>query len=54
MWYPKDPVDRRWVFEDRLLALLTLVAAHLFKESWWRETGEWLGPEVGHGVSGNG
>jgi hypothetical protein len=21
---------------------------HLFKEAYWRETGEWLGPEAPH------
>lgn len=49
MWYPEDPVDRRWVFEDGLLALIGLVMAHLFREAWWRETGEWPGQEVPHG-----
>ena len=49
MWYPKDPVDSRWVFVDGLLALIGLVMAHLFREAWWRETGEWVGEEVPHG-----
>ena len=49
MWYPHDPIDRRWVFEDGLLDLIGLVIAHLFREAWWRETGEWLGEEVPHG-----
>lgn len=49
MWYPWDPIDRRWVYEDGLLSLLGLIMAHLFKEAWWQETGEWLGEEVGHG-----
>ena len=48
MWYPHDPIDRRWVFEDGLLDLIGLVIAHLFWEAWWRETGEWLGEEVPH------
>lgn len=50
MWYPEDPVERRWVFADGLLTLMGLVMAHLFKEAWWRETGEWLGEEVSHGA----
>ena len=50
MWYPDDPIERRWVFEDGLVALMGLVMAHLFKEAWWRETGEWLGEEVPHGA----
>ena len=48
MWYPEDRVERRWVFEDGLVALMGLVMAHLFKEAWWRETEEWLGEEVAH------
>jgi hypothetical protein len=49
MWHPRDPFDQRWVFQDGLVALLGYVIAHLFREAWWRETGEWLGPEAGHG-----
>ena len=48
MWYPLDPISRRWVFEDGLLDLIGLTMLHLFKEAWWRETGEWLGEEVPH------
>ena len=48
IWHPDDPTKNRWVFEDGLLHLLGLILAHLFREAWWRETGEWLGPEVGH------
>lgn len=53
IWYPDDPVEQRWVFEDGLLPLLNLVQAHLFREAYWREHGVWLGPEVFHekGVS---
>ena len=50
MWYPGDPIGRRWVFGDGLLALIGLVMAHLFREAWWRETGEWPGEEVPHGA----
>jgi hypothetical protein len=49
MWYPHDPVDEKWMFSDGLLALLNHIQAHLFREAWWRETGEWLGPEAPHG-----
>ena len=52
MWYPDDPIERRGVFEDGLVALIGLVMAHLFRESWWRETGEWPGEEVPHGPQG--
>ena len=48
MWYPKDPDTEKWTFSDGLLALLVMIEAHLFREAWWRETGEWLGPEVKH------
>jgi hypothetical protein len=48
IWYPDDPEEHRWVFEDGLLVLLGLIAVHLFREAWWCETGEWLGPEAGH------
>ena len=48
MWYPGDPVENQWVFEDGLLALLGHITAHLFREAWWRETGEWPGPESRH------
>lgn len=48
MWDPNGPIAERWLFEDGLTALLGLTAAHLFREAWWRETGEWLGPEVEH------
>ena len=48
IWHPDDPVENRWMLSDGLLVLLGLIAAHLFREEWWRETGEWLGPEAGH------
>ena len=48
MWYPEDPVENRWVFEDGLIALLGHITTYLFREAWHRETGEWPGPEVGH------
>ncbi len=49
LWYPKDDLARRWTFADGLLALIGLFMVHLFKEAWWRETGDWLGEEVPHG-----
>lgn len=48
IWHPKAPPEERWIFEDGLLVLLNLTQAHLFREAWWRETGEWLGPEAPH------
>jgi hypothetical protein len=49
MWYHKDDASLKWVRSDKLLALIGLIVRHLFKEAWWRETGDWLGPEVPHG-----
>jgi hypothetical protein len=48
LWHPDDPEEHRWVGEDGLDELITLVAIHLFKEAYWRETGMWLGPEAPH------
>ena len=50
IWFPDDPDGSKWVFDDGLLVLFGLIVAHLFREAWWRETGEWLGPGVGHPV----
>jgi hypothetical protein len=48
MWHPEDPPSQRWRFDDGLLDLLDTITAHLFREAWWREHHEWLGPEAGH------
>lgn len=48
IWYPWTVKSERWIFEDGLLHLLVMTEAHLFREAWWRETGEWLGPERPH------
>jgi hypothetical protein len=54
VWYPSDPDDQKWIFEDGLLMLICLIQLHLFRETWWRETGgldddgEWLGPQAPH------
>lgn len=48
IWEPKDDDTRRWVADDGLLALIEAIRQHLFREAWWREYGEWLGPEVIH------
>ena len=48
IWYPNDPPEQRWKFRNGLMELLVLIQQHLFREAWWRETGEWLGPEVPH------
>jgi hypothetical protein len=48
IWYPRDPDERKWVGSDGLAELVSHIAIHLFKEAYWRETGEWLGPEAPH------
>ena len=48
MWHPDDPPSMQWRFDHGLLDLLDAIRAHLFREAWWREHNEWLGPEVGH------
>ena len=48
IWYSGDDPARCWVPEDGLLALFGMVAVHLFKEAYWRESGEWLGDEAPH------
>ena len=50
IWYPSDPDDRKWVGGDGLAELIAHVRIHLFKEAYWRETGEWLGPEAPHEI----
>lgn len=49
MWVPTDPAPHRWEYQHGLLDLLDATRAHLFREAWWREHGEWLGPELAHG-----
>ena len=46
VWHPEDPPELRWVPSDGLLTLIELTRVHLFKEAFYRETGEWLGEEV--------
>jgi hypothetical protein len=46
VWEPTDPPEQRWLWDDGLLVLLALIRLHLFKESWWRDTGEWPGPQA--------
>jgi hypothetical protein len=50
MWYPRDPIDLQWARRDGAAALIGCIALHLIREQWWRETGEWLGPEAPHPV----
>ncbi|MDX6198990.1 MAG: hypothetical protein QOJ79_2141 [Actinomycetota bacterium] len=50
IWHPFDPPDRRWTADEGVAVLLGMAAVHLFKEAWWRDTGEWLGEEAPHGA----
>ncbi len=57
LFYPRDPLERRWSADRGLLALLALVADHIFFETYWRHTGGyrrglWIGPEAPHGLQG--
>lgn len=52
MWHPRDPADKTWIPADGLLTLIRFVQLHLFREAWWRETGEWVGEEADHAVAG--
>ena len=36
----------RWRLQDGLAVLIDLARVHLVRETWWRETGRWDGPEV--------
>jgi len=49
IWHPEAVRAERWVWEDGLLTLLGLTRMHLFREAYWREFGEWTGPEAAHG-----
>jgi hypothetical protein len=48
IWHPYDPPHRRWSADDGIVVLLGMASVHLFKEAWWRDTGEWLGEEAPH------
>ena len=48
LWLPGDTRSDVGSVDDGLLALFGIAAHHLFKETWWRETGEWLGEEAPH------
>lgn len=54
LYYPGDPIERRWHSELGLAVLLDLTAEHLFAELHWRNTGggddgEWVLDEAPHG-----
>ena len=54
LYFPWDPPERRWQYENGLVQLFDIVADHLHKELWWRHTGgpdggDWLGEDADHG-----
>lgn len=48
LWYPQDPVELRWTWQNGGEELIAHVCAHLIREYWWKQTGEWPGPEAPH------
>lgn len=56
LFFPGDPLERRWTAKNGLLALINLAGDHLFFETYWRHTGghrngTWLSPEAPHGYA---
>lgn len=54
MWFRRDPSALVWLPFDGLVRLLDHVRLHLIKEAVWRETGRWMGPELGHSTQSAG
>jgi len=53
LYYPGDPVSRRWTADQGLDELLNLTARHLLAEDYWRENDEvWPFDEAAHGYPG--
>lgn len=50
LWFPLDPREERWAWDDGLTELLAHTAAHLMRERLWLRTGIWNGPERPHGT----
>ena len=48
MWHPDAPASEKWLARDGLVRLIQYARLHLFREAFYRETGEWLGPEASH------
>lgn len=54
MWFPEDPPESRWTWNDGLLALLGHIRTHLMREGYFLEderlSGDatWLGLEAPH------
>ncbi|VTU41416.1 hypothetical protein H4P1_00048 (plasmid) [Variovorax sp. PBS-H4] len=55
LYFPYDPVNRRWTADKGLLDLINITIDHLAYEDHWRATGgddggRWLGDEAPHGL----
>jgi hypothetical protein len=48
MWYPSDPVDRRWTWRQGAQQLAAQICAHMIREHYWAHTGVWHGEEAPH------
>lgn len=51
LWYPWDPIERRWTHELGLLVLIEMVRRQLLLEMHWFLTGDWPLDEAPHGLS---
>lgn len=49
LWYPGDPAELRWTWDDGLEEYIRIVSRHLIYEEYWRRTGEWPVEDAPHG-----
>ena len=49
LWYPNDPDELRWSWDDGLEEYVQIVARHLIYEEYCRRTGEWPIEDAPHG-----
>ncbi len=50
LWYPDDPVERRWDWSKSFVDFLTLVSRHLQAEEFYRRHQRWPMDDVPHDV----
>jgi len=48
LWYPHDPPELRWTWDDGLEEYVLIVSRHLIYEEYWRRTGEWPVEDAPH------
>lgn len=51
LWYPNDPPELRWTWDDGLEEYVRIVSRHLIYEEYWRRTGEWPVEDAPHDES---